>query len=70
MAKEVVIFAGREAGSSFGELCDITGLDSSSVSRRFDAAKQNIETDARLAYARELVERKYRERIASLKTVL
>jgi REP element-mobilizing transposase RayT len=39
-AKEVLIVAGRELGASFRTLSDITGLDDSTVSRRYDRARQ------------------------------
>ena len=64
MAKEVLIITGREAGARIAELANITGLDSSNVSRRYDAAKLSAVTDTKLAYAKTLVEHKYRERIA------
>ncbi|MEQ1921926.1 MAG: transposase [Pyrinomonadaceae bacterium] len=64
MAKEVLIITGREAGASFTQLAEITGLDSSNVSRRYDAAKLGLDTDTKLAYAKTLMEQKYREKIA------
>jgi hypothetical protein len=48
-------------------LSGIVALDASTVSRRFDAAKQNLEIDSKLAFAKSLVEEKYRARIAELK---
>lgn len=62
MAKEVLI--GRDAGANVTELSNITGLDSSTVSRRCDAANLNAKTDPKLAYAKERVEKEYRESIA------
>jgi hypothetical protein len=44
----------------------VTDLDTSNVSRRCDAAKQKAEAGSKLAYAKDLVEKKYRERIAGL----
>lgn len=64
MAKEVLIITGREAGASSTQLAEITGLDSSNVSRRYDAAKLSVDADTKLAYAKILVENKYREKIA------
>ena len=64
LAKEVMIMFGREVGASVTDLSDITDLDTSNVSRRFDAARERVETDAKLAYAKGLVEREYRARIA------
>ena len=66
MAKEVLIIAGKDAGATVTELSCIVALDPSTVGRRYDAAKQNLETDAKLACAKELVEEKYRARIAEL----
>jgi hypothetical protein len=37
-------------------LSGIVALDASTVSRRFDAAKQNLEIDSKLAFAKGLVE--------------
>jgi len=39
-------------------------LNTSNFSRRWDAAKQKAATDSKLAYAKTLAEKKYRERIA------
>ena len=64
MAKELLILTGREAGAGFTELSAMTGIDSSNISRRYDAAKQSTESDPKHAYAKRLVGEKYRERIA------
>ncbi len=64
MAKELLILTGREIGAAITDLSSITDLDTSNVSRRCDAAKQKVETDSKLAYAKELVAKKYRARIA------
>lgn len=64
MAKEVLILIGRDAGASVSELAGITGIDTSSVSRRYDAAKQNVTTDPKLAFAIECVLKEYGARIA------
>jgi len=64
MAKEVLILCGREAGAALMELSAITALDPSNVGRRFDAARQSVEANPKLAYAKELVEKEYRARIA------
>jgi hypothetical protein len=66
MAKEVLIVTGKDAGATFTELSGIVTLDPSTVGRRYDAAKQNLEMDPKLAYAKDLVEAKYRARIAEL----
>ena len=67
MAKEVLILTSREAGATVGELSDITGISSGSISRRCDAARQNVKTDNKVAYAKDLVENRYRENIAITK---
>jgi len=46
MAKEVLMLTSREAGATVGELSDITGISSGSISRRrCDAARQNVKTN-------------------------
>jgi hypothetical protein len=64
LAKEVIILIGRELGASVTELSGITGLDTSNVSRRYDAAKRKLEKDTKLSYAKSVVAKKYYERIA------
>ena len=59
MAKEALILTGREAGASTTELSVITGIDSSSVSRRYDSARQKVQRNKKLAFAKELVAGKY-----------
>ncbi len=66
MAKEVLILTGRQTGASFPQLANLTGLDASTVSRRYEAAKRKARTDAKLAYAKDLVTKKYGENIALL----
>ena len=66
MAKEVLIITGKDAGATLTELSRMVALDPSTVGRRYDAAKQNLETNAKLAYAKELVKVKYHSRIAEL----
>ena len=63
MAKEVLILTGRQTGASFPQLANLTGLDPSTVSRRYEAANRKARTDAKLAYAKDLVAKKYREKI-------
>ena len=41
-AKEALIVVGREAGASMKELAELTGLNSSTVSRRYDVGKRRI----------------------------
>jgi hypothetical protein len=62
MAKEVLVLVGKDAGASITQLSGITGLDTSRVSRRFDAARMSLTTDSKLAYAKQLVEKKYNEK--------
>jgi REP element-mobilizing transposase RayT len=62
MAKEVLILIGKNAGASISELAQVTALDNSSVSRRYEAAKQRILTDRKLAFAKVLVEKLYSEK--------
>jgi hypothetical protein len=64
LAKEVLIMIGREVGASITDLSNITDLDTSNVSRRYDAAKKKANADRMLAYAKELVAREYHARIA------
>lgn len=64
MAKEVLVVIGRDAGATVVQLSEITGLDTSSVSRGYEAAKQKAERNHKLAYARSLVERQYHDNIA------
>ncbi|MEP7213792.1 MAG: transposase [Acidobacteriota bacterium] len=64
MAKEVLVLVGREAGASIAELADLAGIDDSSVSRRIDAARETAAHDAKLVYAKQLVETRYRAKIA------
>ena len=59
LAKEVLIMVGRELGVSVSELSLVAGVDTSNVSRRHDAARLNLETDRKLAYAKAQVERLY-----------
>ena len=66
MAKEVLILTGRDAGASVTQLSEITGLDTSTVSRRHDTAKMNLAIDSKLAYAAKLVQETYNAKIAEL----
>ena len=68
LAKEVLILIGREQGASVIELSFITGLDTSNVSRRCDAARLKLETDRKLAYAKTQVEKLYHSNIAESQT--
>jgi len=66
MAKEVFILASREIGAAVTEIASIMNLDPSTVSRRSDAAKLRLALDAKLRYAKELVEQRYNERLKEL----
>ena len=52
----------RRAGVA--ELSLIAGLDISNISRRYDATQQKPKNDRKLAYAKDLVEKKYQAEIA------
>ncbi len=43
--------------SSVTDISDITGIDTSTVSRRCDAARQRLANDSKLAYPKSEVER-------------
>jgi hypothetical protein len=64
LVKEVLIMIGREEGAGVAELSIIVGVDTSNICRRYDLAREKVKTDRKLAYARELVEKKYRAKIA------
>lgn len=64
MAKEVLILTGRDAGASVTELSEIVKLDTSTVSRRYEAAMKKAGNDPQIAFAREQVVKQYYERIA------
>jgi len=66
MAKEVLILNGRDAGATVTQLADLTGLNVSTASRRYDAARMSLRTDSKLMYAHALVKEKYDKRIADL----
>jgi hypothetical protein len=42
----------------------IAGLDTSNISRRYDTTRQKLKADRKLAYTKDLVEKKYRAEIA------
>ncbi|MEJ7847651.1 MAG: hypothetical protein WKF92_06150 [Pyrinomonadaceae bacterium] len=64
MAKVISILTGRDADAIITELSSVTGLDTSNVSRRSDAAKQKTETDRKFAYAKTVIEKEYGAKIA------
>ncbi len=59
MAKEVLILTGRQTGASFPQLANLTGLDPSTVSRRYEAAKRKARSDTKLDSAKGLTTNKY-----------
>ncbi len=68
LAKEVLILIARERGAAGTELSLIAGLDTSNISRRHDAAREKLQTDRKLAYARDQVEKLYLANIAESQT--
>ena len=64
----IAILSLRERGAGVAELSLIAGLDTSNISRRYDAARQKLKTDRKLAYAKDLVEKKYQAKIAESQT--
>jgi len=58
-AKEMLILIGRQAGASVKTLSEITGISSSAVSRRHDAAKSKLRTDRELSKLAEKIESHY-----------
>ncbi|MBV9240508.1 MAG: hypothetical protein JO314_00740 [Acidobacteria bacterium] len=64
MAKEILILVARSAGAGVMELSVMTGLDTSNVSRRQDAAREKCSAEPKMAYAKALVEKEYARRIA------
>jgi len=63
-AKEIYILIGNESGASITALSKIVGLDQSSSTRRCDAARTRFRTDIQFATTKDLIEEKYRARIA------
>ena len=63
MAKEVLFLTARDAAASVTELSEITGIDTSTVSRRTDAARLRSLSDTKMAYAIGLVKQKYADTI-------
>jgi hypothetical protein len=68
LAKEVLILIGREHGAAVTELSLIAGLDTSNISRRCDAARQKLQTNRKLAYAKGQAEKLYLANIAESQT--
>lgn len=59
LAKETLILIGREQGATVNQLSLIAGLDTSNISRRCDAARQRLDIDRKLRYAKSQVEKIY-----------
>jgi hypothetical protein len=55
--KEAMVFAGRRAGFSNSHLARLTGLDDSSVSRRWDSARRKIGTSRELKHLTDKISR-------------
>ena len=68
LAKEVLILIGRDLGAGVSELSLISGLDTSNVSRLCDVARQKLQTDRKLAYAKTRAEKLYFSNIAESQT--
>jgi len=64
----VLILIGRERGAGVTELSLIAGLDTSSVCCRCDTARQKLQTDRKLAYAKTKAERLNLTNIAESQT--
>ncbi|CAN5771446.1 hypothetical protein BH24ACI3_BH24ACI3_11790 [soil metagenome] len=66
MAKEILILSAHEAGATIAETAKIVDLDPSTTSRRRDAALLSLERDSKFKYAKELVDKKYHEKLREL----
>ena len=58
-AKEILVLVGRQVGASVKTLAELTGINSSGVSRRYDAAREKLLKDPELAKVAEKIERAY-----------
>ena len=58
-AKEVLILSGRRLGASLVEMSDLLGINASTVSRRYDAAKRRMADDVGMSEAVANVIRQY-----------
>ena len=58
-ANEALILVGRQAGASVKALADLTGISSSAVSRRYDAARRNLREDEQMTKLAAKVARHY-----------
>lgn len=58
-AKEALILVGRKAGASLKSLSDLTGISSSAVSRRHDAARRRMTEDGEMIKLTKKIARLY-----------
>ncbi len=66
MAKEVFILTGVDEGATLSDLSSIIDLDTSTMSRRNDAAREKLLLDSKISFAKDRVANEYRARIAVL----
>lgn len=59
LAKELLIVAGRHVGASISMLSEMTGLNSSTISRRYDAATRKIKENEELRELAAVVHSEY-----------
>ena len=59
-AKEVLIVGARRLGTSLAEVSDVLGINASSISRRYDAARTRMKDDERMTAEVEKVVSEYR----------
>lgn len=58
-AKEVLILSGHRLGASLAEMSDLLGINASTASRRYVAAKRRLADDERISEAVANVIRQY-----------
>jgi len=66
-AKEALILIGRQAGATMKQLSELTGLSSSAVSCRHDAAQSRVREQGAMRELMERIEKQYRRRIKESK---
>jgi len=66
-AKEALILIGRQAGATMKQLSELTGLSSSAVSCRHDAAQSRVREPGAMRELMERIEKQYRRRIKESK---
>ena len=59
MAKGLFILIARDLGAKLSELSEITGLDTSGVSRRYEAARSAVLSDAKFHFAKQQIDKTY-----------